>query len=296
MSVVGEVDVPRVAYQAPGVPGLHPMDAALSLPDELYSHSVRRYVAESAARSSFDEVVEGLRKSTGAAVPKRQVEELAERAAQDFDAFYSSRAVEVEDTQALLVLSFDGKGIAMRREDLRPATRKAADAGKHKLTKRLAKGEKRNRKRMAEVATIYTIDPWVRTPDDIVNDLRPVHDVAAQRPRPVNKRVWASVEKSAREVISAAFAEGLRRDPERLRRWVVLVDGNKDQITPAAASTQAAPGEMSKTPSFQKSRTRRIWAGEVPLLAPSPRRCRESSTSSDAATTVIQDAGHHDSR
>lgn len=40
----------------------------------------------------------------------------------------------------------------------------------------------------------------------------------------------------------------------------------------------------------------RIWAGEVPLLAPSPRRCRESSTSSDAATTVIQDAGHHDSR
>ena len=60
MSVVGEVDVPRAAYQAPGVPGLHPMDAALNLPDELYSHSVRRHVAESAACSSFDEVVEGL--------------------------------------------------------------------------------------------------------------------------------------------------------------------------------------------------------------------------------------------
>lgn len=245
MSVVGEVDVPRAAYQAPGVPGLHPMDAALSLPDELYSHSVRRYVAESAARSSFDEVVEGLRKSTGAAVPKRQVEELAERAAQDFDAFYSTRAVEVEDTQALLVLSFDGKGIAMRREDLRPATRKAAEAGKHKLTKRLAKGEKRNRKRMAEVATLYTIDPWVRTPDDIVNDLRPVHDVAARRPRPVNKRVWASVEKSSREVISAAFAEGLRRDPERLRRWVVLVDGNKDQITRVKRAAKKACVEIT---------------------------------------------------
>jgi hypothetical protein len=118
LSVVGEVEVPRVAYQAPGAPGLHPMDAALNLPDELYSHSVRRVVAENAARSSFDEVVEALLKSTGAAVPKRQVEQLAARAAQDFDAFYSTRAVDVEDTQALLVLSFDGKGIAMRREDL----------------------------------------------------------------------------------------------------------------------------------------------------------------------------------
>src|SRR6188508_2834448 len=42
MSVVGEVEVPRLAYQAPGVDALHPMDAALNLPDELYSHSVRR--------------------------------------------------------------------------------------------------------------------------------------------------------------------------------------------------------------------------------------------------------------
>ena len=245
MSIVGEVDVPRAAYQAPGVPGLHPMDAALNLPDELYSHSVRRYVAENAARSSFDEVVEDLRKVTGATVPKRQVEELAERAAQDFDAFYSNRAVEVENTQALLVLSFDGKGIAMRLEDLRPATRKAAETGKHKLKKRLSKGEKRNRKRMAQVATIYTVDPWVRSPLDIVNELRPVRDVAEKRPRPVNKRVWASVEKSPKEVISAAFAEGLRRDPERRRRWVVLVDGNKDQITRVKRAAKKACVEIT---------------------------------------------------
>jgi hypothetical protein len=245
LSVVGEVDVPRAVYQAPGVTGLHPMDAALNLPDELYSHSVRRYVADNAARSSFDEVVEGLRKVTGATVPKRQVEQLAERAAQDFDAFYATRAVEAEKTQALLVLSFDGKGIAMRREDLRPATRKAAETTNHKLTKRLSKGEKRNRKRMTEVATVYTVEPWVRSPLDIVNDLRPVQDVAAPRPRPVNKRVWASVEKSPKEVISEAFAEGLRRDPEGLRRWVVLVDGNKDQLTLVKRAAKKAGVEIT---------------------------------------------------
>ncbi|WP_437895886.1 hypothetical protein [Sorangium sp. So ce124] len=78
-----------------------------------------------------------------------------------------------------------------------------------------------------------------------MNDLRPVHDVAAQRPRPVNKRVWASVEKSSREVIAAAFAEGLRRDPERLRPWGVLVDGNKDQSTLVRRAAKKACVEIA---------------------------------------------------
>jgi hypothetical protein len=230
MTVVGEVEVPRLVYRAPGVASLHPMDAALNLPDELYSHNVRRRVAEEAAARSFDEVVEQLSRTTGAPVPKRQVEELAARAAQDFDAFYATRAVTAEDTVDLLVLSFDGKGVAMRHDDLRPATKKAAEVGRRKLATRLTRGEKRNRKRMAQVATIYTLCPRARTPMDILHDLRPVHDAKVPRPRPVNKRVWASLERSPEEVIASAFDDGARRDPEHKRRWVVLVDGNKDQL------------------------------------------------------------------
>ena len=231
MTVVGEVEVPRLAYQAAGVAGLHPMDAALNLPEELYSHSVRRRVAEEATARSFDEVVVELSRTSGAEVPKRQVEELAARAAQDFEAFYATREVAAEETKDLLVLSFDGKGIAMRHDDLRPATKKAAEFGHRKLQTRLAKGEKRNRKRMAQVATIYTLSPQGRTPMDILHDLRPVHDAATQRPRPVNKRVWASVEQSPMAVIKATFDEAERRDPEHERRWIALVDGNKEQLT-----------------------------------------------------------------
>jgi hypothetical protein len=231
MTVVGKVEVPRLAYQAAGVPGLHPMDAALNLPEEMYSHSVRRRVAEDVAARSFDEVVVELPQTSGAEVPKRQVEELAARAAQDFDAFYATREVIAEETDDLLVLSFDGKGVAMRHNDLRPATKKAAKAGRRKLATRLTKGEKRNRKRMAQVATIYTLSPQERTPVDILHDLRPIHDTAMPRPRPVNKRVWASLAQSPTEVINAAFDDAERRDPERKRRWVVLVDGNKDQLT-----------------------------------------------------------------
>jgi len=208
------------------------MDCALNLPPELYSHAVRRRVAEHAASASFDEVTAALHARTGVAVGKRQVEELAARGAQDFDDFYAAREVAIEATSDLLVLSFDGKGIPMRRQDLRPQTRKAADATPRRLRTRLTKGEKRHRKRMAEVAAVYTVAPYVRTTNDVLADLRPVRDVESKRdrPRPTNKRVWASVSKPTEDVIHAAFEEARRRDPEKKRRWVVLVDGNKDQL------------------------------------------------------------------
>src|SRR5215470_5149172 len=119
----GELYVTRKLYRAVGVPAVAPLDAALGLPDEKYTHEVRRIVAEESAKSSFDEVVELIDKRTGASVPKRQVEELAVRSARDFDAFYAARLREPEATTDLLVLSFDGKGIAMRHADLRAATR-----------------------------------------------------------------------------------------------------------------------------------------------------------------------------
>lgn len=229
-TVVGMVEVERWAYEARGVDALYPADAALNLPDDLYSFGVRRLIAEEACKVSFDAVVEETEKIIGVAVPKRQVEELTVRAARDFTAFYATRAVKVENTTALLVFGFNGKGVVVRREDLRDKAKKAAETSKHKLETRLTRGEKPNRKRTAQVATIYTVDPWVRTPMDILHDLRSVRPVATPRPRPVNKRVWASLEAKPKDVIEEAFAEGLRRDPERRRRWVVLVDGNRLQL------------------------------------------------------------------
>jgi hypothetical protein len=83
----GEVRLTRNLYQAQGAEGLAPLDAALGLPAEHCSLEVRRLVAEHGARASFDEVVELVARHTGAHVPKRQIEELTVRAAQDFDAF-----------------------------------------------------------------------------------------------------------------------------------------------------------------------------------------------------------------
>ena len=239
-TVVGRVAVPRQAYQAPGVTDLHPMDAALNLPREMFSHGIRRMVAKEAARASFDEVVEIVRDYTGSTIAKRQVEELAVRAAQDFDAFYAERAEARASGNDLMVLSTDGKGIVMRHADLREATRIAAEKSVRKLETRLTPGEKSNRKRMAQVATVYSIAPWPRTAADVLHTHRDSVAVEARRPRPTDKRVWASVKKKPRAVIREAFNEALRRDPDKRRRWVVLVDGEPKQLRAVKAEARRA--------------------------------------------------------
>lgn len=234
-SVFGEVAVTRIGYRMPGVESLFPLDAALNLPPELYSHGVQRRTAVLVAKTSFDEAVADISETTGASVPKRQAEQLAARAAVDFDDFYAEREVAAQAgtaaTSEILVITTDGKGVVMRQKDLRPATRKAAAKRKHKLEKRISKGEKRNAKRMATVGAVYTVAKNQRTAEDIVHELRgTTPEPRPKRPRPEHKRVWASIEKTPAQVIDAAFLEGLRRDPERKKTWVGLVDGNKPQI------------------------------------------------------------------
>ena len=234
-SIFGTVSVERIGYHARGYSTLFPLDAALNLPLTLYSHGVERRIASLAARMSFEAALTEVGATTGAVVPKRQAEEIAVRAAVDFDAFYSERekAALQWNTSGLVVLTTDGKGVVMRTEDLREATQEAASTREHKLRKRLSKGEKRNAKRMATVAAVYTQAPLVRTTDDIIDELRGVKrpDRPKQkRPRPENKRVWASLERSMEDVIEEAFTEGLRRDPLREKTWVAVVDGNKTQL------------------------------------------------------------------
>jgi hypothetical protein len=237
-SVVGRVAVPRLGYQAAGHTDLHVMDAALNLAPDHFSYGVRGLVAKEIARASFEEVVELIRDRSGAEVAKRQVEELAVRAACDFDAFYELGR-DVKATRDLLVLSTDAKGIVMRHVDLREATRMAAEQKANKLETRLSPGEKADRKRMAQVCAVYSVEAWKRTPADVLHVLRD-ENTDDKRPRPTDKRVWASVEKHPRKVIRQAFEEALRRDPEQHRRWVVLVDGEPRQLKAVKAEAKRA--------------------------------------------------------
>jgi hypothetical protein len=232
VTVLGVVQVPRLQYVQAGRSSLFPGDLALNLPEEAYSHGLRRVAAIEAAKVSYRETVASIHAYTAGKVPPRQVQELVLRAAVDFDAFYARRvAGSPEETKDPLILSLDGKGIVMRTEHLLEATRKKAEASQPKLDHRVSSGEKKNRKRMATVAAVYSIEPFVRTAAEVMLELRPVRNAAKKpRPRARNKRVWASVEKSAKAVTRELFDEAERRDPEHQRPWICLIDGDKHQI------------------------------------------------------------------
>ena len=236
-SVFGAVTVTRTGYGGDGLSSLHPLDAALNLPDERYSHTVRRYAAEAAAQQSYDEVSKRLAAQTGAHVPKRQIEKLVERAAQDFESFYEQRgltatqAASSVETGTVLAISSDGKGVPLCRSDLKPATQQAAAARQPRLEHRRSKGEKPYTKRLSTVAAVYTVEPFARTPEQVAGELRPhEHALPVNRPRPENKRVWASLEQSQSEVLRQAFEEAERRDPQHSKHWCVLIDGHQAQL------------------------------------------------------------------
>jgi hypothetical protein len=237
-TLFGEVVVTRVGYssQQAGVSALYPGDGQLNLPPDKYSDELRRRVAEEASKVSFAETSRTIGETTGAQVGKRQCEAVTVSVAQDFEAFYRQRSGDATTggEDELLVLSTDGKGIIMHPADLREATAKAAATAPPSKQARLSPGQKRQRKRMATVASVYQVPRYPRRAEDIIGDSRE----PPERPLVHDKRVWASVQQDAKTVIASAFDEALARDPEHQREWVVLVDGEPHQLNSLQAMAQ----------------------------------------------------------
>ncbi len=99
---------------------------------------MRQRVAIEARKLSYDEAVESITQMTGGYIPKRQSLKVAQDVAQDFDDLYRQNRYLTRE----LILTFDGKGLVMRPEDLRECTKKAAVKSK-KLNSRLSAEEKK---------------------------------------------------------------------------------------------------------------------------------------------------------
>lgn len=170
----GDVIVTRKAYRQPGRANLHPADADLNLPVEAHCHGLRRLAAIEATRGSYDATAAAIGRATGHQVGHRQLQQLVERAAADFDGFYASRPPPLADGNDVLVLSADGKGIVMRPDGLRAAN--AAANANCRLLRLLARPVRRR-----------PPTPGVRLAVDHLHRARRV-----RRPRPALADTWPS--------------------------------------------------------------------------------------------------------
>jgi len=216
-TVFGTVQITRMGYSRPGTPSIFPLDKTLALPSRSFSYELQQRLAKAAVQNPFLESVQTISELTGVVVSKRSLEEILPDAAQDFDAFYHQRSVATA-RGSILVAAVDGKGIPMVKPDgAQPRAR-------------LTKGQKANKKRMATVATVFTRAPWVRTPQQIIDNLfpsSPKPSDAPSPPRPENKRVWASLRKGKTAVIQEVAEEMDRRDPSRSLTRLALTDGER---------------------------------------------------------------------
>src|SRR6266511_5999356 len=141
------------------------------------------------------------------------------------------------EAATVLVVSVDGKGVVMRPEALREATRQAAEAkGPGPYRTRLASGEKPARKRMATLGVADDATPAPRRGHDVICvPAATAQGPSDQRPRrtgPNAQAKWltGSVTQPSEQVIQAVFDQAEQRDPTHRRTWVVLVDGARHQL------------------------------------------------------------------
>ncbi|MGH3409820.1 MAG: ISKra4 family transposase [Streptosporangiaceae bacterium] len=217
-SVFGPVRVSRMACRNRREPNLYPADARWILPGDPYSLGMRALAAYHLAGGGFGQAQEVIAARTGVTVGRAQLAGLAEDLAAWTDDFYAERARDADDglpDSDVLMMQADGKGIA-----LRPEHRKAsADGG----------SAHPGIKKMAEIVAVADFTPAIREPEDIAAP--PARRKAHPGPQARDKWVSASITESIEDMIAAAYDEADRRDPERIRQRVFLVDGNKQQIT-----------------------------------------------------------------
>jgi hypothetical protein len=217
-SVFGPVRVSRMAYRNRREPNLYPADARWILPDDPYSLGMRALAAFHLATGGYGQAQEIIKARTGVTVGRAQLAGLAGDLAAWTGDFYEERARDAEEEQQpdgdVVMMQADGKGIALRPEHRKGGGTDAAHPGI---------------KKMAEIVAVADFTPAVREPGDIAAP--PARRRTHPGPEARDKWVSASITGDIPAMIGKAFDEADRRDPQRVRQRVFLVDGNKQQIT-----------------------------------------------------------------
>ena len=226
VSVFGPVRVSRMACRNRREPNLYPADARWILPEDPYSLGMRALAAYHLATGGFGQAQEVIGARTGVTIGRAQLAGLAGDLAAWTDDFYQERARDAEEDlpdTGVIMMQGDGKGIAMRPEHRKGAGRETG-TGHPGI------------KKMAEIVAVADFTPAVREPQDIAAP--PARRRAHPGPVARDKWVSASITESIEDMIAAAFDEADRRDPQRARQRVFLVDGNKQQITAIEAQAE----------------------------------------------------------
>ena len=224
VSIFGELTIRRHVYGTRETQKHEavPLDARLELPDGEFSHVLQDWDQHLCVKGPYDEARETVISILGLGQSVRTLEQMNLKMADQVDSFFKSRPTPpVQEQGSILVLTSDGKGVPMRKDE-------PAKSGRRK------KGEKANRKRMACVGAVYTIDPFVRTADDVVDEVMR-KKAGENRPVPRHKQVRAEltreidgVEVNGKDRIFGWFKQQVELlNPQGKKPVVCVMDGER---------------------------------------------------------------------
>lgn len=224
VSIFGVFELQRVVYGSREGQQLDfvPLDNRLQLPASDFSYVLQDWDQNLCVEEAFGQARSVVAKILGLPQSVDSLEHMNQAMAVDAPTFLLNRPL--PDTAGdILVTSADGKGIVMRRtaDDPAPAAHRT-------------KGDKASSKRMATVGTVYTVDRYVRTPEQVVAALfRDAPEPSRDRPRPQHKHVWASLAvdeepgSGTERVFAWLVGEVVQRNPDLAKPLVHLGDGQE---------------------------------------------------------------------
>jgi hypothetical protein len=166
---------------------LVPLDARLELPEGEYSYVLQDWAGALCVEHAFGRAAQTLQAILGLSLAVDSLERMTRKMGESVGSFRTSlEKPPAEEEGGILVTTGDGKGVPMRR----PADQRPVGA-------RRKKGEKANKKQMATIGCVYTVDPKHRSAEEVVEALfreRPAgQGKKASEPVARHKRVWSSL-------------------------------------------------------------------------------------------------------
>lgn len=184
IAIFGEFHLQRTVYGTREGQKIEfvPLDNRLQLPASVFSYVLQDWDQSLCVEQAFGKASETMVRILNLKQAVDSLEHMNQDMAGAATRFMLEQPAPEHEGE-IIVTSADGKGIVMRRSSDDPPPKG------HRT-----KGDKASRKRMATVATVYSVDRYVRTPAEVVAALfRDAPERSADRPKPQFKEVWASL-------------------------------------------------------------------------------------------------------
>lgn len=230
-SIFGGFTLSRVAYGSRAGQKLEwvPLDARLQLPQSVYSYVLQDWDERLSVENPYGQVNRLLSKMLGFEQPLDSIERMGIEAAETVPAYRKAkRRPQPSEEGAYLVISADGKGIPICRAVGEPAI----------VGHARSRGPKPDRKKMAIVGSIYTVDAVPRSAEEVVESLFRLPHARSEgtrtpRAKPLHKQVRAALTRehggvvvnATEEIIGWLAAQAQQRTPKGDQKTVVIMDG-----------------------------------------------------------------------